>query len=295
MQNRSVILEQYDREGFYVFRDVVDADLMREATDHVAWLVARYPQFRPEDLHHPLMRDDAFWTRLVTDDRFLDIAEIFLGENLAIFTSHYICKPAQDGKSVLWHQDGAYWNLHPLHAITMWVAIDESTPENGCLQVVPGSHRLPLAALELRQDEPNLLHSASESAFADKVKREGPVVDVVMKPGDVSVHHPHLLHGSAANRSGKRRCGLSIGYIPTSTAVLSTGIYMYPLLARGSAVPGVNSYRPYPAYDPRLTIPFRNCNQWAGRAGSRQAPVQEDVALITHRMVERLKEGTTRA
>jgi ectoine hydroxylase-related dioxygenase (phytanoyl-CoA dioxygenase family) len=290
------VLERYERDGFAIFRNVIDPDLIAEAREHVAWLLRRYPDLRPEHLHHPLIRNDACWVRLVTDPRLLRIAERFLGPDLACFTAHYICKPARGGMPVLWHQDGAYWKLEPMQALTVWLAIDESSPENGCLRVVPGSHRLPLQPIEVRTSPRNMLCSTI-GADVDV----STAVDLVLQPGDVSIHHPHVVHGSEANGSDRRRCGLDIGYIPTSVAIRNTGLYTNPLLVRGSPVPGVNVYRPWPEYSPETSIPFAGCEAWNDRArqvNERHGFVhtsREDVLVETARIIRRLEEGTVKS
>jgi len=68
--------------------------------------------------------------RLVADDRILDLVEPILGPNIALFASHYICKPGGDGMPVAWHQDGSYWPLEPMDVVTAWLAVDDSTVEN---------------------------------------------------------------------------------------------------------------------------------------------------------------------
>jgi len=146
-QERRSAQEVYERDGFAIFRNVLDPELLEEVAAHVEWLGKRYPELRPEHYHHPLMRDDAFWVRLVTDSRLLDIAELFVGPNIACFTAHYICKPPLDGHAVLWHQDGAYWDLRPMHAVTLWLAMERSRPANGCLKRLPGPHLEPLITL----------------------------------------------------------------------------------------------------------------------------------------------------
>jgi len=100
--------EQYERDGYVIMRDVLDADLVAEAQGHIDWLLKRNPDLRPEQLGHKLMTQDAFWVRLVSDDRLLDIAQQFLGPDLSLFASHYIAKPPLTGKAVPWHQDGSY-------------------------------------------------------------------------------------------------------------------------------------------------------------------------------------------
>jgi phytanoyl-CoA hydroxylase len=286
----------YERDGFAIFRGVIDAELIGEARKHVAWLRARHPSLRSEHLHHPLMRDDAFWVRLVTDDRLVAIVRRFLGPDLGCFTSHYICKPPGDGQAVLWHQDGAYWNLTPMQALSVWLAVDDSDLENGCLRMIPGTHRTSLGAIVLRDDVPNMLHSSIDPALVDSAR----AVAIELKAGDVSVHHPMVIHGSEANHSGRQRCGLDIGYIATSTEIGKTGLYLNPILLAGRAVPGINRYRPWPTYNPDRTIPFRSAEFWNARAaemnlrdGVDATVADDDVRDLTARMMQRLKAGTT--
>lgn len=252
----SPLRRSYEDEGYAIVRGVLDQDLIREASDHVDWLVQKHPELRPEHLGHNLLADDPFWVRLVGDDRLLDVAEQFLGPNIALFASHYISKPPGDGMPVLWHQDGSYWPLDPMEVVTLWLAVDDSTGENGCMRVIPGTQHLNLQQLRERRDVANVLSSSMEDSHIDESK----VVDVVLKAGDVSVHHPNLIHGSNANTSTRRRCGLTIRYIPTSTRITSTP-WPSAFLLRGEAVPGVNDYLPRPKYDPARHIPFRGASE----------------------------------
>ncbi|MEU8146982.1 phytanoyl-CoA dioxygenase family protein [Nonomuraea sp. NPDC048901] len=251
----STRLQDYDRDGYTIFRNVIDADLIAEAGDHVAWLQAKHPELLGEDLGTELVADDPFWVRLISDDRLLDIAELFVGPDLALFASHYISKPPFSGKAVLWHQDGAYWPLEPMRVITLWLAVDESTPENGCMRVIPGSHKQALHELRQRDDVANVL--GSESAVTVD---ESQAVDLVLSPGDVEVHHPNILHASSANTSPKRRCGLTIRYIPTSTRITSEEQpFVSALLLRGQ--PGANVYQPFPKYVEGEHMPFTGATQ----------------------------------
>lgn len=234
-----------------MFRGVLDAGLMAEAAAHVSWLEARHVgSLRPEMLGHFLVADDPFWVRLVADDRLLDVAQRFIGPDIALFASHYISKPAGDGQPVLWHQDASYWPLDPMEVVTVWLAVDPSATENGCLRVVPGSHLLPASPLKQVDDVDNVLSSETTLAVD-----EDAAVDLVLAPGDVEVHHPNLLHSSRANRSPHRRAGLTIRYIPTSTRITEPGAGC-PMLLRGRAVPGVNDYLPRPEFDPGRHFPF---------------------------------------
>jgi len=292
---------EYETHGYAIIRDAVPPDLISEVREHVDWLVAKYPELRPEHLHHPLVRDDAFWCRMILEPSLLDVAEALLGPNIACFTAHYVCKPPVDGHAVLWHQDGAYWKLDPMKALTVWLAVDASTTENGCLRIIPGTQTLPLQDVSERRDVPNLLFSSCDQRVVDEMIERHGIVEIELRPGDVSIHHPNVLHSSAANTSDKRRCGLDIGYMPANTRLASDGLYLNPLLARGNAVPNMNTYRPLPEYHSDKTIKFEGCDDWnqeihalndASGASSNEPPNENPLAAALH-MVSRLEDRTT--
>lgn len=252
----SSVRDAYSHEGYCILRDVLDAELIAESQQHVAWLRERNPGVRPEHLHHTLMTRDAFWVRLVSDPRLLDLVELFLGPNIALFGSHYIAKPPRDGMPVLWHQDGSYWPLEPMDVITFWLAVSDSTPANGCMRVLPRTQHLELQGLTERHDRANVLESGMDDGLVD----ESRAVDIVLKAGDVSVHHPNIVHGSNPNTSDEWRIGLTIRYIPTTTRITCEGIHPSAFLLRGHAQPGINEYNPIPNYDPVHSMPYRGCD-----------------------------------
>lgn len=145
---------------------------------------------------------------LLTDRRIVDIIADLLGENVIAWGSHYFCKMPRDGKAVSWHQDASYWPLTPSKAVTVWLAIDDVDRENGCMRYLPGSHlhgHLPYR--ESDADEGNVLDQTVEVT-----ERFGEPVDVELKAGEIALHSDLLLHGSEANNSDRRRCGLTLRY-----------------------------------------------------------------------------------
>jgi ectoine hydroxylase-related dioxygenase (phytanoyl-CoA dioxygenase family) len=248
--------ERFHHDGYVVARGVLDGDLIGEAQEHVRWLIRANPDVRPEQLHAHLAKDDPFWIRLVSDDRLLNIAEQFVGPDIALFATHYICKPPRTGQPVLWHQDGSYWPLDPMNVVTLWLAVTDSTPENGCMRVIPGTHLQALSNLQERKDVESVLGSSINVDLVDDSK----AVDIILRAGDVSLHHPNLIHGSEANNSDSWRMGLTIRYIPTSTRILKD--IGSPFLMRGRPVPGVNTYLPRPKYVAGRHMPFRGSDAW---------------------------------
>lgn len=252
--------EQFEAEGYVLFRNVLDGDLLAEMRGHIDWLLAKHPGTRPEQLHHTLITDDPFWVRVVSDGRLLDIAEQFVGPDIALYGTHYICKRPRDGQAVLWHQDGSYWPLEPMEVVTLWLAVDDSDRENGCMRVIPRTHREALMALTPTDREDVVLDSYLDPARVD----ESRAVDLVLKAGDVSVHHPNIIHGSNANTSERWRRCLTLRYIPTTTRILQVPdgtIHASAFHLRGRD-PGINRYNPRPRYVEGESMAFVGCEAW---------------------------------
>ncbi|MFL6414474.1 MAG: phytanoyl-CoA dioxygenase family protein [Bryobacteraceae bacterium] len=149
---------------------------------------------------------------VLTDRRIVMRIRDLLGENVIAWGSHFFCKMPGDGKRVSWHQDSSYWPLTPSMAVTAWLAIDDATVENACMRYVPGSHQFGHLTYTLSEnDEGNILNQTVSGAEAF-----GEPVNVQLKAGEISIHSDLLLHGSEANQSNKRRCGLTLRYCPAS-------------------------------------------------------------------------------
>jgi ectoine hydroxylase-related dioxygenase (phytanoyl-CoA dioxygenase family) len=119
-------------------------------------------------------------------------------------------KEPGDPAFVAWHQDAAYWQLDPPDVVTAWIALTESTNENGAVQVLPGSHRAPLLEHGVT-DEPDNMLSRGQSIVApiDPARTRA----LLLEAGEMSIHHVRLAHGSAPNRSSTRRLGVAIRYV----------------------------------------------------------------------------------
>ncbi|MBN8587294.1 MAG: phytanoyl-CoA dioxygenase family protein [Rhodothermia bacterium] len=248
------VKQQYETEGYLIYRDVIDKALAEETRQHVFWLLEQHPESRPEQLHHNMLVNDPFMWRLAGDDRLLDIAAQFIGEEVALFAAHYIAKAPKTGQKVLWHQDGSYWPLEPMEVVTLWLAATPSTPENGCMRIIPGTHRESLVSWEeLRQhdDGDNVLGSGLDPKSID----DSLAIDLNLQAGDVSIHNPNIIHGSDANFSDQWRIGLTLRYIPVTTKILNND---HPaILFRGKAREGINVYASKPIFDPKKHFVFK--------------------------------------
>jgi len=145
---------------------------------------------------------------LLTNPRILAVVRDLLGENVVAWGSHYFCKMPHDGKRVAWHQDASYWPLTPAKTVTVWLAIDDADVENACMRFIPGSQTLGHLTYKMTEETAsNVLNQEVEN-----VERFGTPLDVELKAGEVSIHADLLLHGSEANESDRRRCGLTLRY-----------------------------------------------------------------------------------
>lgn len=159
---------------------------------------------------------------LATHALVLDAVELLLGPNLLIWATELFIKHPGDGISVGWHRDEDYTGIDPALATTVWIALAPSTPENGCLHVVPGSHRLETLATDC---------DVATVAPVEPLASTNRKLSVVLKPGELSLHNGRLLHGSEPNRSEQKRIGFVVRFV-TPTARPATGRPSV-LLARG--------------------------------------------------------------
>lgn len=145
---------------------------------------------------------------ILTNPRIVGFVADLLGENVIAWGSHFFCKMPQDGKAVAWHQDASYWPLSPSKAVTVWLAIDDADQENACMKFVTGSHHFGhLTFRPSNPDEHNVLNQT-----IDNPEQYGTIVFDELRAGQFSIHSDLLLHGSEANQSGRRRCGLTLRY-----------------------------------------------------------------------------------
>jgi len=145
---------------------------------------------------------------LLAHPRIVAVVKDLLGEDVIGWGSHYFCKMPRDGKRVSWHQDASYWPLTPSKTVTVWLAIDDADVENACMRFIPGSHLYGHLTWRLSEaDEDNVLNQS-----VSDVERFGAPVDDVLRAGEISIHSDLTLHGSEANDSDRRRCGLTLRY-----------------------------------------------------------------------------------
>ena len=154
---------------------------------------------------------------IVTHPAVLDAVESVIGPDILCWGSQFFMKGAGDPAYVSWHQDGTYWGLSSPDVVTAWIALTPSVPESGCMRVIPGTHRAQVPHTDTFAAD-NLLSRGQEVAVAVD---ERDAVDIVLQPGEMSLHHVLIVHGSEPNRASWPRIGLAIRYVPTRVRQLS--------------------------------------------------------------------------
>ena len=199
-----------------------------ESTDQDAVLFHSLGHWRISPGFH-----DVLW-----NPQFLMAASQLLGDrSVRFWHDQLFCKPARHGGVVAWHQDYSYWTrTEAMQHLTCWIALDDATEENGCLQYVPGSHHWGLLDKpELAGDMDGLM-----DYLTDAQKKEFKPVPIELPKGYASFHHPLMVHGSYENRSPRSRRAMVLnvfadGTISATNDVLLEGV---PVIPKGNKMEG---------------------------------------------------------
>ncbi len=223
----------YTTEGYLIYPQAIfpqaKFDGLKSHFEHKLSRLAA--DVRPESMDVPHFTDPKLFEWLFAEE-VLDLVEPILGPDIALFSSHFLCKPPGNGKRVPWHEDSFYWKgqMDPMEVCTVWLAVDPSTKINGCMNVIPRT-----------------LHGYSEyepvdttkNVFATEIKKTqmdpSRAVAIELQPNHASLHDGRLMHGSDANTSNIRRCGYTMRYISTKTRFNHEkfGAHHHLYLARG--------------------------------------------------------------
>jgi len=178
--------------------------------------------------------DQRFIWDLAIDARILDCVEALLGPDILLLATHFFCKYGGGERFVAWHQDATYWGLEPPLTVTAWYAVDDSDRFNGCMRALPGTHRTGIRGHGKSGVEGNLLSVNQEVTVTDEEMRSA--VDLELRAGEISLHDGATIHGSLPNFSDRRRCGLTLRYVPAHVkpvGVNSMGKSWRAVLVRG--------------------------------------------------------------
>jgi len=215
-------IEHYRKEGWLIPRFRLPSARVAELVTALDELIRDNPGVRPERLVSAHVEGDngegvrgrRSFLDLACDPEIVELVSGVLGEDIILWGCHVFCKPAAEGYETPWHQDGHYWPIRPLANCTVWVALEESSAENGCLRVIPRSHSAMQLHEHLHEDRSDL--TLNQRLAADAFD-ESSAVDLELQPGQMSLHDVYMVHGAKANRSNRRRTGVALRYMPSTS------------------------------------------------------------------------------
>lgn len=205
-------VNQYHESGYITPDFRLPDHTIDEIRDHHDRLLSKHPEF---DNYCPsLLAYDLGFLNFARTPEILDMVSQLIGPDFALWNSSFFAKPANGGHETPWHQDGEYWPIRPLATCTVWIAIDAATLENGCLQVIPGSHK----SQKLRKHNSNNADNLTLNQELDASEFNRAEADpIVLQPGQISLHDVYLVHGSDANHSNHSRRGMTLRFMPTTS------------------------------------------------------------------------------
>ena len=215
-------VNKYHELGYVIPSFRLPHDMVQHYQRALQQLIDDNPGVRPEKLvsaHLEGKNDDGVVGRkdfleLAMHPPLVDMVSQVIGDDVALWGCQVFCKPAEEGYETPWHQDGQYWPIRPLATCTVWIALEPSLRSNGCLRVIPGSHKDKVLHPHLHEDRTDLV--LNQALQADTFDPKD-AVDLELQPGQMSLHDVYMIHGAEANTSGIRRTGVAIRYMPTSS------------------------------------------------------------------------------
>ena len=203
---------QYHEKGYVIPNFRMPGEVLEAIKEDHDRFIKRHPDF--VDYCPSLLIYDTSFLNYARNSGIIEMVSQVIGEDIALWNSSFFAKPALTGSKTPWHQDGEYWPIRPLATCTIWIAVDDSTTENGCLKVIPGSHKDRKLYKHERNINPGL---ALPLELQKSEYDESQAVDLVLEAGQISLHDVYLVHGSEANSSEKPRRGMTLRFMPTTS------------------------------------------------------------------------------
>ena len=216
-------LKEYSEKGYLSQIDILSFDEINEIKNEIEYIENKWPDQINELNRNNIHYYSPAFDRLVHNSKILDVVENFIGHNILVAGSVLFLKEPTNKGFVSWHQDGIYQGWRPFNSLTAWVAITEVNEENGCMRMWSGSHKDEFKEHKDKFDPDNLL-TRGQTIENVPVKD---TVPIILKPGQLSIHHPMVAHCSGPNLSKNRRIGFAVqSYIGTNVKQIKGKTYV---------------------------------------------------------------------
>ena len=210
-------VDQFRREGYVPRVRVMSEAQALEVREKIERFEKQQGTVLRGDQRHKSHLLFTFLSDVVHMQPIVDAIEDLYGPDLLCWNTNFFIKEGRTPAFVSWHQDSTYWGLSSPDVVTAWVAFSESNEASGAMSVIPGTHLMDQVPHRDTFNDQNLLTRGQEVAVeVDQSK----AVRLDLRPGEMSLHHVRIVHGSPPNHSDHRRIGFAIRYIPTSVRQL---------------------------------------------------------------------------
>ncbi len=216
-------IEQYYEAGYVAPIDVFSKDEADEIRKEIELIEKKWPKELEGLGRNYIHLISPVFDKVCHNNKILDAVESIIGKDILVCGTTLFVKNPKEKGFVSFHQDAKYIGLEPYNWVTAWVAVTDSNEENGCMRMWAGSHKQKLKYHNQKFDENNLLTRGQtiENVPIDETK------PVILKAGQISLHHPTVVHGSGINKSDERRIGFVIqSYIGTNVDQVLGKIYV---------------------------------------------------------------------
>ena len=247
-------IEQYHDEGFISPVRVISEAQALSIKNQLEQVEAEFPDEINAESRNNLHLSFAFLDALAHNKIIVDAVEDLIGPDIALWASVMFIKEPSSKQYVSWHQDATYMGLDSIDFPTPWIALSPSNIETGCMTMIAGSHHSEIQNHEDTFAENNILTRGQVIPNIDKSK----AVDLILEPGEMSIHHGAIIHGSQPNKSNQRRIGFSLqSYVPPSIKqVVGKNIWTHIRGQKRKDINGIELSRPNYNMDP-ITVEQR--------------------------------------
>ena len=247
-------IEQYHDEGFISPVRVISEAQALSIKSQLEQVEAEFPDEINAESRNNLHLSFAFLDALAHNKIIVDAMEDLIGPDIALWASVMFIKEPSSKQYVSWHQDATYMGLDSIDFPTPWIALSPSNIETGCMTMIAGSHHSEIQNHEDTFAENNILTRGQVISNIDRSK----AVDLILEPGEMSIHHGAIIHGSQPNKSNQRRIGFSLqSYVPPSIKqVIGKNIWTHIRGQKRKDINGIELSRPNYNMDP-ITVEQR--------------------------------------
>ena len=206
-------IEQYHDQGFICPIRVISEQEALSIKDELEQVEKEFPEEINSESRNNLHLSFAFLDALAHNKIIVDAIEDLIGPDISLWASVMFIKEPSSKQYVSWHQDATYMGLDSLDFPTPWIALSPSNIETGCMTMIAGSHKTKIQNHKDTFAENNILTRGQVIQDVDESK----AVDLILQPGEMSIHHGAVIHGSQPNNSNQRRIGFSLqSYMPNN-------------------------------------------------------------------------------